>query len=254
MERTITASPPALRFSHVSKYVQAEGRREYILKDISGEVPRGVILTIIGPSGAGKSTLLSLCNLLQSCDEGEIEVEGKEVRQWSVSALRRHVGMVFQTPTMLPGTVYDNIAIGAQLCGQTVEKPEEILRRVGLSPSLLGRKAQELSGGEKQRVALARTLVTKPSILLLDEVTAALDPTSAREVEEWIVSLNREEGLTVVWVTHQLEQARRVGDLTWVIVQGQLVESGPSDALFSRPQQETTRLFLAGQLAGGKIQ
>ncbi|GIM45046.1 putative ABC transporter ATP-binding protein YjkB [Collibacillus ludicampi] len=247
-----TKPSAALRFEHVSKTIHTKGEAVRVLHDICGEVPHGSILTVIGPSGSGKSTLLSLCNLLLTPDEGRIFVDGKEIRHWATPSLRRHVGMVFQTPTMLPGTVYDNIVIGAKISGKTVERPEEYLEKVGLPGEILHRDAQELSGGQKQRVALVRTLVTQPSILLLDEVTSALDPTSAREVETCICEWNRERGTTVVWITHQLEQARRVGDITWVLVQGQIIEQGETTSLFENPATETTRLFLSGELSGGE--
>jgi putative ABC transport system ATP-binding protein len=245
-------STSALRFEQVGLHVHMQGKTVRVLSGISGEVPRGAILTVIGPSGSGKSTLLSLCNLLKTPDEGAVFVDGKEVRQWEIPSLRRHVGMVFQTPVMLPGTVRDNLLTGARIAGETLADPETYLERVGLPKELLDRDAQDLSGGQKQRVALARTLVTRPSILLLDEATSALDPASVREVESCIDEWNRTYGTTVVWVTHQLEQARRIGHWTWVLMQGRIIEQGETSALFARPKTEETRRFLSGELAGGE--
>lgn len=197
--------------------ISQAGKRVPALAEISGEVPSGAILTV-GSSGSGKSTLLSLCNLLLTPDNGEIRIHGKEVREWNIPELRRKVGMVFQTPTMLSGTVRDNLTVGARLNGFEVKESEQLILRMGLSQEMLLRNAQDLSGGQKQRLSLARTLVNQPSVLLLDEITSALDITSARAVEDLILQINREQKTTVLWVTHDLAQARRVGDLTWLLV------------------------------------
>ena len=241
---------PAVQFINVTKKSRENSQTAAILQNISGEVPANHILTIIGPSGAGKSTLLSLCNLLLTPDAGELLIHSQEVRKWTVTDLRRRVGLVFQTPTMFPGTVLDNLNLGLKLQGKTLENPEEWIEKVGLSPEILKQNANDLSGGQKQRVALARVLANQPDIWLLDEVTSALDPTAAREVEEWILQLQRKENSTVLWVTHNLEQARRVGHLTWLLVNGRLVEASPTEEFFENPQEDVTRRFLMGELGG----
>lgn len=244
----------AIRFSHVSKGFVGKQGFQPVLKDFSGTVPKGRVVTVVGPSGAGKSTLLSLCNLLESADEGEVSVLGRPVGDWPIRQLRRTVGLVFQTPTVLPGTVLDNLMVSVQLHGGSLTSPEVHLQRVGLSPDLLSQDAQTLSGGQKQRVAMARTLVSQPPVLLLDEVTSSLDLAAAREVEELIVRLQREGELTLLWVTHDLGQAQRVGDETWLLVQGQLVEVAPTGQFFSDPTADTTKQFLAGTLFAGGTQ
>ncbi len=241
---------PTVKFLNVTKKSPENPQSATILQNISGEVPANHILTVIGPSGSGKSTLLSLCNLLISPDEGEVLIHSKEVREWTVTDLRRRVGLVFQTPTMFPGTVLDNLNLGVKLQGKTLENPEKWIEKVGLPPEILKQSANDLSGGQKQRVALARVLANQPDIWLLDEVTSALDPTAAREVEEWILQLQSKENSTVLWVTHNLDQARRVGHITWLLANGRLVEALPTEEFFENPQEDVTRRFLIGELGG----
>lgn len=230
------------RFSEVWKFAGEQP----ILRGITAEIPAGEVLTIIGPSGSGKSTLASLLNRLADPDRGQLEFLGRDLREWEVTELRRRVGLVFQNPTMLPGTVRDNLEYGPRLWGRSLG-PEiaELLGRVGLSATFLDRRAADLSGGEKGRVALARTLANRPEVLLLDEITSALDPETAREVEELILALRRELGLTCVWVTHDLGQAERVGSLVWFLEEGLLAESGPAPAFFGSPSPRI-RDFRAG--------
>lgn len=247
------ASQFALRFVDVTRRVRADGRDRTLLQDVRGAVRAGTIVTVVGPSGAGKSTLLALCNLMQTPDAGEVFVWEREVRQWPLRALRRRVGLVMQQPVMLPGTVYDNLAAAARLHGEPEPDGRALLDLVGLPEDLLQRPAAELSGGQKQRIALARTLANRPDILLLDEATSALDRASAAAVEELVVRQVRERGLTVLWVTHDLAQARRIGDETWLVVDGRVVEQGPTAALFDGPKTEWGRRFLLGHVDLGQM-
>lgn len=240
----------AIEFANVTKMFRNGAATTTVLQSLSGTVPTGKILTLVGPSGSGKSTLLSLCNLLITPDSGQVYVEKKEIREWQVQVLRRHVGLVFQTPTMFPGTVLDNLNVGLQLQGKHVEDPEGLLRKVGLSPELLTRNASDLSGGQKQRIALARVFANQPKIWLLDEVTSALDPTAARDVEEWILQEQHYQNTTVLWVTHNLEQARRVGHIAWLLVNGRLIEAAETEAFFEQTQEDITKRFLKGELGG----
>jgi putative ABC transport system ATP-binding protein len=234
----------AVELVAVNKSYRNQGNLIPVLKELSGAAAKGSILTIIGPSGSGKSTILSLCNLLISPDEGKVLIFGKDVRKWDVKELRRQVGIAFQAAPMLQGTVLDNLTLPARLHGIELQSPETYLEEVGLSAELLFRDAKELSGGQRQRLSLARTLINKPSILLLDEVTSALDSISAHEVEELILRLNRKQHTTILWVTHDLSQAERVGDQTWLIIDGSLVEAAPTRRFFSEPRQIRTRQFL----------
>ncbi len=233
-----------VEFRNVSKSFINEQETVDVLKNVSSKVEKGSIVTLIGPSGSGKSTILSLCNLLQTPDEGEILVQGKEVREWDIQELRRKVGIAFQSAPMIAGSALENLSLPVQLQGRNLDDPMKYLDYVGLTADLLSREAKELSGGQRQRLSLARTLVNKPTVLLLDEVTSALDPISAREIEELILRINREHHTTILWVTHDLSQAERVSDQTWLIVDGRLVEESPTKLFFSEPKEEQTRQFL----------
>ena len=240
-------------FSDVTRrFVDENGRASGVL-DLTATVPPGKITAIVGPSGSGKSTLLSLCNLLLTPDSGQILVHEREIREWESSHLRRLVGLVFQHPTMFPGTVTDNLALAARLQGQQPRPAEYWLERVGLPTDLKARIARDLSGGQRQRIALARTLSNHPRVLLLDEVTSALDPAAAKEIEELVLSIHKEQGTTILWVTHNLEQAQRVSHYTWLMADGHLVENGLTGEFFPVPKTETGRRFLAGELTGRYI-
>ncbi|BCV23425.1 phosphate ABC transporter ATP-binding protein [Gelria sp. Kuro-4] len=234
----------------VLEQVSKEVGGQALLENISFAVPAGSILALIGPSGAGKSTLLSLLNRLEDPTGGSIRLDGVDIRALDVLVLRRRVGMVFQRPSLFPGTVAANITYGPALRGEKpAQAAEEYLKEVGLPPEFAARDAQNLSGGEEQRVALARALANGPEVLLLDEPTAALDKTAAHQVEELIARICRQRGLTALWVTHDLEQARRVSDRVVLIVGGCKVEEGATADFFLSPQTETGRAFLAGRLA-----
>lgn len=233
-----------IELKNIHKSFINQGERVSVLKGISGEAEKGEILTIIGPSGSGKSTILSLCNLLQTPDDGDLYVGGKEIRDWDVRQLRRYVGIAFQSGPMMKGTVLENLSLPMQLQGRTLDNPQTYMNYVGLSEELLNREAKELSGGQRQRLSLARTLVNQPSVLLLDEVTSALDSKAAQEIEELILSINKDHNTTILWVTHDLAQAERVGDQTWFIMGGQLVEAATTKQFFSEPKDQKTKEFL----------
>jgi len=224
----------------------ASGEPVAILDHIHLDLAGGLITTLVGPSGAGKSSLLHLLNRLDEPDEGSILYQGRDLRQWDVVELRRSVGLVLQAPVMLPGTVEQNVGAGPRLRGQALarERAVELLRLVGLAPALLERKAADLSGGEQQRVSLARTLANEPRVLLLDEVTASLDPGSARDVEELIVGLTSRLSLTAVWITHNLAQAERCGDHLVLMAHGRVAEEAVTAGFFAGPATEEGRRFL----------
>lgn len=233
-----------VEFRNISKSFTNQQETVAVLKEVSGKIEKGSIVTMIGPSGSGKSTILSLSNLLQTPDEGEIYIQGKEVQEWDIQELRRRVGIAFQSAPMLSGTALDNLTLPLQLQGVTLENPMKYMEYVGLTEDLLSREAKELSGGQRQRLSLARTLVNEPVVLLLDEVTSALDPQSARDIEELILRINREQQTTILWVTHDLSQAERVSDQTWLIVDGRVVEAAPTKQFFAEPKEEQTKQFL----------
>lgn len=235
---------PAVHFHQVNYGVGDTS----ILHNVTGSFPEGKITTIVGPSGAGKSTLLKLCNGLISAVKGEIYVGGALIETISPIELRRTVGIALQNAPMVEGSVFDNLALPLTLQGQSLseEKAAEAAEDVGLPHDLLYRDSRDLSGGQRQKVSIARTLINRPAILLLDEITSSLDRTSQQEVEELIVKINRKYGTTIAWITHNLDQALRIGHYTWVMMNGEVVETGESD-LLNDPATEAVRRFVKGE-------
>lgn len=199
-----------------------------IIADISIQVPWGDILAVVGPSGAGKSSFLRLLNRLDEPTRGTVFVEGRDYREIPPRELRRRLGMVMQLPYLFPGTVAENIRFGPEQRNAVIsdEEIETLLVRVRLS-GYSDREVTNLSGGEAQRVSLARTLANSPQIMLLDEPTSALDEATRRDVEELINSIIHQENLTCIIVTHDLDQANRMAKRAMVMEAGQLVRMGP---------------------------
>lgn len=223
---------------------------QQVLKRISGQIPKGKITTLVGPSGAGKSTLLKLCNGLLSPDEGTITILKKRLQDWEPVELRTRVSMALQSAPMISGTVEENLTLPYALQGAEVDvdKMKRIIKEVGLDSDYLQRDSRDLSGGQRQKVSIARTLLMEPDILLLDEITSALDRASRQEVEAMIQHIHKTFGTTIIWITHNLEQAQRIGHYTWVMMDGELVEQGES-ALLENPQNERVRQFVRGDEA-----
>ncbi len=234
---------PALHFRHVSYTVNNQS----ILKNITGSFPEGKIITLVGPSGAGKTTLLKLCNGLISPTAGEIYIQDKTVSAYEPVQLRRDIGIVLQSTPMIKGTVFQNLALPLELQGKRLHKEAayDILEDVGLEKDFLERETDSLSGGQRQKVSIARTLLNHSKILLLDEITSALDRTSLHEIEQLIIKINQKYGTTIIWITHNLEQAIAIGDYTWVLIDGQLIETGESSLLVS-PTNPSVKRFVEG--------
>lgn len=210
---------PLFSFEHV--VVDRAGRRVLELHEAS--IAEAGPTAIVGPSGSGKSTLLRLCNSLEAPSSGIVRYLGTDLALVDAMAHRRDVAMVFQQPIALAGSVADNLreadaGLGDDAVGRS-------LRRVGLSEGLAGRPAGELSGGELQRLGLARSLATSPHVLLLDEVTSALDAANAARIERLVAGLVA-EGIMAVWVTHDLEQLQRVAQRVVVVIDGHIAQSG----------------------------
>ena len=223
-----------------------------ILSEISGQLYSQSVTAIIGPSGSGKSTLLRIMNGLVEPDKGDIFLSGVHYRDIPPRELRRRVGMVFQEPTLLPGTVESNLRYPYQVVRQCPPDWEESarywLKQVNLEPeSVWKRDVSDFSLGEKHRIALVRTLLTNPEVLLLDEPTASLDPGNAAFIMDIICRWNREKHLTVVWVTHTLDVARQVADYVWMIRKGVLLEHGVADTIFRHPSHPETQRFINGE-------
>lgn len=205
----------AFEFDQVS--VVRAGR--HVLDGVTGSIPGEGITVVAGPSGAGKTTLLRLCNQLDIPDGGDIRYRGTPLGEIDPLILRRRVGMVFQRPTPFPGSLADNLAVARPGAGR--QDMGAVLERVALDPVLLDQEARTLSGGELQRMCLARTLVTEPETLLLDEPTSALDRQPKLVFERTARDLAG-QGITIVWVTHDDAQARRVADRIYWLLQGRL--------------------------------
>jgi putative ABC transport system ATP-binding protein len=215
-----------------------------ILHDVSFDVPKGSIFTILGPSGAGKSTLLRLACRLEDPTAGSILLEGKDIRDGDVLALRRRVGFLSQEPVLFGESVRANLEFAAEPA--TLTDGAARLEQVGLPGDFLDRAPDALSVGQRQRVALARALVPAPEVLLLDEATSALDPEAAAGILKLVRDLRDRLGLTVVFVTHTVAQARRVADRVLVIADGRVLESG-DPSMFEAPVEDRTRAFFAAE-------
>jgi phosphate transport system ATP-binding protein len=226
-------------------------------------VRQGEVLALIGASGSGKTTLLRSLNRLTeitagAARAGRITLDGQEIHELEVNALRRRVSMVFQQPNPFPMSIYDNVAYSLaeqspprgrrrRQSAQIEHAVTDALRRAGLYEEVaddLGRSALRLSGGQQQRLCIARALAAQPEVLLLDEPCSALDPISTATIEELIVGLRAD--VAIVIVTHNLQQAFRVADHVAFMHLGELVEYGPAEQVFDHPLQRRTREYIGG--------
>lgn len=205
-----------------------------LLEDVSVSIPESTVLVVVGPSGAGKSSFLRLLNRLDEPTEGTVLLDGEDYRNLSPRGLRKRVGLVPQDPALVPGTVFENVARGPLLRDEPVDETHlaELLERLGLT-GYEDRDVEELSGGEKQRVAIARTLLNDPDVLLLDEPTSHLDSAAEERVETLLIDLIRELDLTVVMVTHDEDQAQRIGDGVMVLQNGRVDRIGPVEEVLT---------------------
>ena len=194
-----------------------------ILRGISLEVPCEGILAVAGPSGSGKSTLLRLLNRLDDPVSGSIRWDGRDITEWDPRELRRKVAMIFQSAQIFPGTVLDNFEVA--LPGIDLDRANHVLDRVGMPSELLERPADQLSGGEAQRMSIARALLTEPRVLLADEPTAALDTAARRTIEDLARGL-ADSGVPLVWITHDTAQLRRLADHAVVLIEGDIAAFG----------------------------
>ncbi|HEX8753552.1 MAG TPA: phosphate ABC transporter ATP-binding protein [Solirubrobacterales bacterium] len=202
-----------------------------VLDAVSAEIPTGAT-AIVGPSGAGKSTLLRLLNRLADPDRGEISYRGRPLASYEPLSLRREVALVPQLPALLPGTVASNLAYAARLAGEELDA-ERSLRLAGLPAEFAGRDVAKLSVGEQQRAMLARALAQKPAVLLLDEPTSALDPAARDAIEAALAELRRELEISLVLVSHDPEQARRLSDWVVRLEAGKAVAAGPLERVLA---------------------
>jgi len=203
-----------------------------ILRSIDLVIPANGVTVLAGPSGAGKSTLLRLLNRLDDPVAGEIRWRGRALTEWAPTELRRQVAMVFQRPPLFAGTVLDNLRVAS--ADVDVERAGHVLEHVGLDPELLGQDAESLSGGEAQRMCVARALLTEPAVLLADEPTAALDRAARATVED-LGRMLADSGVAVIWVSHDTDQLRRLADHVIVLADGAVRSVGHLSELDASP-------------------
>lgn len=229
------------------------------LKHISLDIPDRQITALIGPSGCGKSTLLKCLNrmndLVPGCRiEGELLLDAQSIPDWpNVDQLRKRVGMVFQKPNPFDMSIYDNVAYGPRTHGIRSRKELDQIVEQSLKEAALWDEVQDrlhasalgLSGGQQQRLCLARALAVHPEVLLMDEPTSALDPISTARIEELCQDLK--DRYTIVIVTHNMQQAVRISDHTAFFLMGELIESGPTEQMFSTPQNPKTEAYITGR-------
>ncbi len=235
-----------LETRNLTREIRKNSRSIKTVDNVSYVFRKGGVYNIVGPSGAGKSSFLRLLNRLDDPVEGEVLFYGKPLASYQPTALRKKVAMLFQTPYLFPGTVKENLEYCCQL--KSDDRAVSYLPRVGLKPEFADKDAESLSVGEKQRVAIARSLILEPDVLLLDEPTSALDPASSKKIEELILTLSADLCLTVVTVTHQPEQALRLGGETLLLVQGRLVEAGETSEILTEPKTEMARKYINKEL------
>ena len=263
---TVTARPPSPPTADRPVAIDVQGLNFYYgtkraLENISISIPAKLVTAFIGPSGCGKSTFLRTLNRMNDIIagtrvEGKVLIDGDDIYRagTDVVALRRRVGMVFQKSNPFPKSIFENIAYGVRLNGLTnsrvelQERVEESLKQAAIWDEVKDRlhdSALALSGGQQQRLCIARALAVKPDVLLMDEPASALDPIATQRIEELIYQLKSD--YTIVIVTHNMQQAARVSDVTAFFWLGRLVEVGPTDRIFTNPAQKLTEDYVTGR-------
>ncbi len=235
------------------------GGANHALKNINMQIPEKEITALIGPSGCGKSTFLKCLNrmndLVEGCKiKGEITLDGEDIyKDMDVNILRKRVGMVFQKPNPFPMSIYDNIAYGPRIHGvKSKVRLDEIVEKSLTQAAIwdeckdrLKKSALGMSGGQQQRLCIARALAVEPEILLMDEPTSALDPISTSKIEDLAIELK--ERYTIVMVTHNMQQAARISDNTAFFLLGEIVEFDRTEKVFSMPKDKRTEDYITGR-------
>ena len=240
-----------IEFKNISKHYQLKGQTIRALDQINLQIPDGSIFGIIGYSGAGKSTLIRLINLLERPNDGQVIINQKDFTALDARSLRQeraNIGMIFQHFNLLQSkTVAANIEMPMKLLGWSKAEREKRLAELLEFIDLKHKKdayPDELSGGQKQRVGIARALANHPKILLCDEATSALDPQTTKSVLDLLKKINKEQGITIVMVTHEMDVIETVCDYVAVMEQGKVIETGSTLEIFSQPQHPTTKSFI----------
>lgn len=223
-----------------------------VLDGVSLHVGGGEIVTLLGPSGVGKTSLLRLSARLVDPQAGHITLNGQPVEKMPVPVYRRRVALIPQVPVMLPGTVRQNLFAPVQWAriapSEARRRLEKILSYGLVAGGLIDKEATVLSEGQRARVALARALMNQPDVLLVDEITAALDPTAAADLQRLLRRLAKGQGMAVLWATHQIHQAREVGDRTALLIEGRIEAEAPTDQFFNTPASPIADRFIRGLL------
>ncbi len=250
----VGSAPPALEVEQLSVYYDGKPA----VKDITLSVPSRQVVALIGPSGCGKSTLLRCFNRMNDLVrgarvEGDVRFHGQSLSAPEVDPVevRRRIGMVFQKPNPFPKSIYDNVAFGPRVNGFNGDLDalvEHSLKQSALWDEVQDRlpdSAYALSGGQQQRLCIARTLAVRPDVVLMDEPASSLDPIATQKIEELIYELK--ERYTIVIVTHNMYQAARISDYTAFLYMGELIEYGPTDAIFTNPRDQRTEGYVTGR-------
>jgi len=221
-----------------------------VLSDVTVDFCGGCVQMLIGPSGSGKTTLLRLLNKLENPDEGTIYYDHIDLASYPPRRLRKNIGMVFQTPALFRGTIFDNISFGPRLYKENIslDIAENYLKVVGLGDIDPNRDVDTLSVGQQQRVSFARALANEPTVLLLDEPTSALDPSATNNLLALVKKINQEMGISIIMVTHVMEHAKRIADRICFLMRGRVIECGDADSFFEQPKTELVKKFIRGEL------
>jgi putative ABC transport system ATP-binding protein len=221
--------PAAFELAGVGLHRAGTGR---VLEGVNLSISLGHVTALVGPSGSGKSSLLRLLNRLEEPTRGKILYRGERLANYPVRELRRRVGFVAQEPVLFPGSVEENLQVAAELAQVPTAGREAAIRAAlqaaELEPALLDRSGERLSGGEKQRVTIARALVAAPDVLLMDEPTSALDSATADRLVATVLRMSRQLALTVILVTHRVDEARQIAAYTAILEQGRITRTGPT--------------------------
>nr|WP_238933487.1 ATP-binding cassette domain-containing protein [Brevibacillus choshinensis] len=228
---------------------------QWLFRDFTASITEPEIIGILGKSGQGKSTLLRILGRLTKADCGAIRLQSKDMSLWEPEAWRMTMSYVAQQPVMLSGSVEDNLRITSTLHQRPFDEKlaRDYMEQLAMSHIDWGKNAVQLSGGEKQRLALIRSLLLRPSILLLDEVTSSLDTVSKQAAERLLVQLHTRLGTTLLWITHDLDEARSACNRIWFMANGHLEEDSPSQAFFRSPQTLAARDFLNRQASHAPV-
>lgn len=223
-----------------------------VLKNINLKIASGELVCLVGPSGSGKTTLIKMLNRLLDASSGEILLDGKNILEQAIVPLRLNMGYVLQQIALFPHmTIFENITLMLELKkipkNQWLPLAKEWLTKVDLDPEkFLSRYPHELSGGQQQRIGIVRALISSPKILLMDEPFSALDPLNRRQLQDLIKQLQQELGLTIIFVTHDMSEAKRIADKIALLHEGKLVQYDTVESLIQHPKNEWVAQFLQG--------